>query len=233
MILVPAGDAAMTLEFDERIDPAISARAAGVASAVLAEQLTGIRDVVPTYRSVTVYFDPLQTDQQKLTATLQRLADSVETREPPRRSAIAIPVCYGGDCGPDLAKVAAFAGLSERDVVEIHSAATYRVLMLGFMPGFAYMGIVDPRIAAPRLETPRPRVARGSVGIAKEQTGIYPRDTPGGWQLIGRTPARTFDLTRADPFLLHSGDEVQFVPIAREEFERALSEAEGRVEGRR
>ena len=232
MTVVRAGDAAVTLEFDERIDPAISLRAAGVASAVLAEQLAGIRDVVPTYRSVTVYFDPLRTDQEKLTATLERLAESVETREAPRRPAIRIPVCYGGDYGPDLAKVAAFAGLSEADVIHIHSAATYRVLMLGFTPGFAYMGIVDPRIAAPRLETPRSRVTRGSVGIAKDQTGIYPSDTPGGWQIIGRTPARTFDLTRADPFLLHSGDEVQFVPIAREAFERALGEAEGRVEGR-
>ena len=219
MRVIPAGDAALVAEFDERIDPAISARAAALAGTLVAERLAGVRDVVPTYRSVTVYFDPLQADQQKLTATLHRLAGAAEARELPRRPAISIPVCYGGDCGPDLSKVAAFAGVSEADVIDIHAAATYRVLMLGFTPGFAYMGIVDARIAVPRLETPRQRVPRGSVGIAKEQTGIYPSETPGGWQLIGRTPLRTFDLSRVDPFLLHSGDEVQFMPIARKEFD--------------
>jgi len=219
MTIVPAGDAALVVEFEERIDSAISARGAALAEAIVAQGLAGIRDVVPTYRSVTVYFDPLQTDQQKLTETLHRLAAAAEARELPRRPTISIPVCYGGDYGPDLAAVAAFARVSEADVIDIHAAATYRVMMLGFTPGFAYMGPVDARIAAPRLETPRRRVPRGSVGIAKEQTGIYPSETPGGWQLIGRTPLRTFDLSRADPFLLHSGDEVRFVPIARKEFD--------------
>jgi KipI family sensor histidine kinase inhibitor len=217
--IIPAGDAALVVEFEERIDAGVSARGAALAETVVAQRLAGVRDVVPTYRSVTVYFDPLQTDREKLTVTLRRLADAAEARELPHRPPVSIPVCYGGDCGPDLAKVAAFAGLSEAGVIDIHAAATYRVLMLGFTPGFAYMGLVDPRIAAPRLETPRQRVPRGSVGIAKEQTGIYPSETPGGWQLIGRTPLRTFDLSRADPFLLHSGDEVQFVPIARKEFD--------------
>jgi len=220
MNINPAGDAALVVEFEERIDPAVSARGSALAEAVLAEKLPGIHDVVPTYRSVTVYFDPLHADQQKLSATLRRLADSVAERDVPRRPPITIPVCYGGDCGPDLAAVASFAGLNEAEVIDLHAAASYRVLMLGFMPGFAYMGPVDRRIAAPRLETPRPRVPRGSVGIATEQTGIYPSETPGGWQLIGRTPVRTFDLTRPDPFLLHAGDEVQFVPIAREEFDK-------------
>ena len=220
MTIISAGDAALVVEFEERIDPAVSARGSALAEAVIAERLAGILDVVPTYRSVTVYFDPLHTDQQKLSATLRRLADSVEERDVPRRPPITIPVCYGGDFGPDLAAVASFAGISEADVVAIHAGATYRVLMLGFMPGFSYMGVVDARIAAPRLETPRPRVPRGSVGIAKDQTGIYPSETPGGWQLIGRTPVRPFDLTRPDPFLLHAGDEVRFTPIAREEFDK-------------
>jgi inhibitor of KinA len=217
--IISAGDAAVVLEFDERIDPAISTRAAALAAAVASERFPGVRDVVPTYRSVTVYFDPLRTDQQKLTTTLHRLARVADARELPRTPPVAIPVCYGGDCGPDLATVAAFSGLSEAAVIDLHAAATYRVLMLGFTPGFAYMGIVDARIAASRLETPRQRVPRGSVGIAREQTGIYPSDTPGGWQLIGRTPLRTFDLSRADPFLLHAGDQVQFVPIARRKFD--------------
>jgi inhibitor of KinA len=217
--IVPAGDAALVVEFEEKIDPAISARGAALADALNAEQIAGVRDVVPTYRSVAVYFDPLRTDQQRLAGTLERLAAQPTRPDTRRRASIQIPVCYGGEYGPDLTKVAAFAGLAEADVIALHADATYQVMMLGFMPGFAYMGVVNARIAAPRLETPRPRVPRGSVGIAQEQTGIYPSDTPGGWQLIGRTPVRPFDLDRPDPFLFRSGDNVRFVPIARKEFD--------------
>jgi KipI family sensor histidine kinase inhibitor len=219
MRIVPAGDAVLVVEFEETIDPAVSARGAALAEALTAERIAGIRDVVPTYRSVAVYFDPLQTDQPRLAGTLERLAAQPVPPGTRRRVAIQIPVCYGGEYGPDLATVAAFAGLAEADVIALHAGATYRVMMLGFTPGFAYMGLVDARIAAPRLDTPRPRVARGSVGIAQQQTGIYPSETPGGWQLIGRTPARPFDLGRPDPFLFHAGDEVRFMPIAQKEFD--------------
>ena len=217
--IVPAGDSALVVEFEERIDPVISARGAALADALVAEHIAGVRDVVPTYRSVAVYFDPLRTNQQMLTGALERLAASTSRREWPCRVPIRVPVCYGGDYGPDLARVAAFAGLSENDVSEIHAAGTYQVLMLGFTPGFAYMGVVDARIAVARLETPRSRVPRGSVGIAKEQTGIYPSETPGGWPLVGRTPLRPFDLSRAEPFLFRPGDQVQFLPITRKEFD--------------
>jgi inhibitor of KinA len=217
--IIPAGDAALVIEFEERIDPAVSARGAAVAEALLAERVAGVRDVVPTYRSVAVYFDPLRTDSQVLVATLDRLAATAAGADHHRRAPVRIPVCYGGEYGPDLPRVAAFAGVSEPDAIALHAGPTYRVLMLGFTPGFAYMGLVDSRIAAPRLESPRARVPRGSVGIAREQTGIYPSETPGGWQLIGRTPLRPFDLARPDPFLLRSGDEVQFVPIAAWEFD--------------
>jgi inhibitor of KinA len=222
MRIVPAGDAALVVEFEERIDPIISARAAALAEALVDANLLGIRDVVPTYRSVAVYFDPIETDRQTLTGAIERVAASAGAARLLGRPPIRIPVCYGGDYGPDLARVAAFAGLGEQAVVDLHAGATYRVMMLGFTPGFAYMGVVDSRIAAPRLETPRQRVPPGSVAIAKEQTGIYPSETPGGWQLIGRTPLKAFDLTRPDPFLLRSGDEVRFVPIAPEEFDRRV-----------
>jgi len=131
-----------------------------------------------------------------------------------------VPVCYGGELGPDLPSVAEFARMSPEEVVSIHAGATYRVFMLGFLPGFAYLGAVDERIAAPRQMTPRPRVRRGSVGIAGLQTGIYPADTPGGWQIIGRSPVSPFDLSRSAPFLFSAGDVVQFVPIDRAEYER-------------
>ena len=217
--VVPAGDAALVVEFEDRIDQAINARAVALADALDAEQMPGIRDVVPTHRSVAVYFDPLKTDQRALGRKIEDLVQRPAQVTMQRRDPIRIPVCYGGDYGPDLPRVAAFAGLSEAAVVDLHANTAYRVLMLGFMPGFAYMGLVDSRIAAPRLDTPRTRVPSGSVGIAGVQTGIYPRETPGGWQLIGRTPVRPFDLSRPDPFLFQSGDEVRFFPVAQREFD--------------
>jgi inhibitor of KinA len=133
---------------------------------------------------------------------------------------VRIPVCYDAELGPDLAAVASFAGVSEADVVRVHTGATYRVFMLGFVPGFAYLGTVDERIAMPRRAAPRVRVPAGSVGIAGAQTGVYPAETPGGWQLIGRTPLKPFDPLREDPFLMKSGDAVQFFAIDRAEYDR-------------
>jgi KipI family sensor histidine kinase inhibitor len=129
-------------------------------------------------------------------------------------------VCYAGEFGPDLAAVAAFAAVSETEAVRLHTARTYRVFMLGFMPGFAYMGTVDARIAAPRLPAPRIRVPAGSVGIAGVQTGIYPASTPGGWRIVGRTPLKPFDLSRQEPVLFKSGDAVQFYAIDPGEYAR-------------
>ena len=216
--LVPAGDSALIVEFEERIDPAVNARAIALADAVRAAAIAGIRDVVPTYRSVAVYFDPLSTNYDALVASLERGAVQPFV-EPPDRVPIRIPVCYGGDFGPDIARVAEFGHMKEGDVVAIHSSASYRVFMLGFVPGFAYMGIVDARIAVPRRSTPRVRVPQGSVGIAGAQTGVYPAETPAGWQLIGRTPVNLVDLSRAEPFLLKAGDAVQFFPVDRGQFD--------------
>lgn len=218
--VVPAGDSVVIVEFEERIDPAIAERGAALADALEAARIAGVRDIVPTFRSVAVYFDPLTTDGTALVDAIEHLVDRTAASPRVHRPPIEIPVCYGGDFGPDLSRVAEFGRVSEADVIELHTAVTYHVMMVGFMPGFAYMATVDPRIAAPRLESPRPHVARGSVGIAKEQTGIYPGDTPGGWQVIGRAPVRPFDLSRPDPFLFRAGDEVRFVPIGSEEFER-------------
>jgi inhibitor of KinA len=218
--IVPAGDSALIVEFEERIDPAINARAIALADSLQAAAIAGVRDVVPTYRSVAVFFDPLRTNYDTLLERIERDAgrpapDAARQAEPLR-----IPVCYGGDLGPDLGAVAAFGGISADEVIALHASATYRVFMLGFVPGFAYMGIVDARIAAPRHSTPRVRVPAGSVGIAGVQTGIYPAETPGGWQLIGRTPIKPFDANRAQPFLMKAGDAVRFYAIDRAEYER-------------
>ena len=211
--IVAAGDAALIVQFAERIDPAINARAIAFADALRGLPLPGLLDVVPTFRSVAIYFDPLRTERDRLMERLRALAGA---EAPPVRNAtssIRIPVRYGGEFGPDLAEVARFASASERDVVALHTAVTYRVFMLGFLPGFAYLGTVDARIAAPRRVTPRTHVPAGSVAIAGSQTGIYPSDTPGGWQIVGRTPVKPFDLARAEPCLLKAGDTVQFFPM--------------------
>ena len=215
-----AGDSALIVEFDERIDPEVNARTIACAGAIQAAHVAGVRDVVPTYRSVAVYFDPLHTDYDALMTCLEREAASFTSAAAVERAVVRIPVCYGGDLGPDLSGVASFARMTESDVVRIHTAAIYRVFMLGFVPGFAYLGVVDERIAMPRRATPRVRVPSGSIGIAGVQTGVYSAETPGGWQVIGRTPVKPFDAERAEPFLMEAGDSVQFYPIDRVEYDR-------------
>lgn len=209
--LVRFGDACVSLQLSDSIDPLVNDRCVVVASALETLALRGVRDVVPTYNAVTVHFDPLATDHKRLVAELDRLAADTSARDDRDARSVEIPVSYGGASGPDLSAVAEFAKCSEADVIRMHSGTRYRVYMLGFVPGFAYMGSVDRRIAMPRLDTPRARVAAGSVGIAGEQTGIYPYDTPGGWRIIGWTPSKIFDEPRAEPFLLKAGDYVTFV----------------------
>jgi KipI family sensor histidine kinase inhibitor len=225
--IVSAGDSALVIEFEDRIDPSVNARAIGVADALRTAGLAGVRDIVPTFRSVAIYFDPLHTDGDALVARLEAEASRPFRDALAARSPVRIPVCYGGELGPDLGAVAVFSQMDEAGVVVAHTARTYRVFMLGFVPGFAYLGTVDERIAMPRRSTPRVRVPIGSVGIAGVQTGIYPLETPGGWQLVGRTPTKPFDPDRSEPFLLAAGDAVQFYAIDRDEFLRMEREAQG------
>jgi len=212
-----AGDSAILLELEPVIDPTVNAQAIAIATAVRDQRLAGVRDVIPTYRSVAVHFDPLTCDVDSLRHTMREAAAS------PRRSTsgslVEVPVAYGGDNGPDLDEVAAFAKLSARTVIDRHCGPEYRVFMLGFLPGFAYMGIVDESIAAPRKATPRTRIPAGSVGIAGRQTGVYPRPSPGGWQLIGRTSLQVFDPNREPASLFRAGDRVKFVPVDSHSFE--------------
>jgi KipI family sensor histidine kinase inhibitor len=205
-----AGDSALLLELDAVVDADVNARAIAIAGAVERAGIPGVRAVVPTYRSVAVFFDPLDTDVS-LVAHALRTGPQAGTPQPTAR-VIEVPVAYGGVDGPDIEEVAARARISVQDVIERHVAGDYRVFMLGFLPGFAYMGPVDETIAAPRRAMPRLKVAAGSVGIAGRQTGIYPRESPGGWQLIGRTPVEIFDPARTPASLFAPGDRVRFVP---------------------
>jgi inhibitor of KinA len=218
--VVAAGDSALIVEFEDRIDAAVNARAIAAAEGLQRAAIPGVRDVVPAYRSVAVYFDPLHTDYHRLLEQVHEQARQPSISTAAGVSPLRIPVCYGGEFGPDLATVARFGAITEDEAIRVHTATTYRVFMLGFVPGFAYMGVVDSRIAAPRHSTPRVRVPAGSVGIAGVQTGVYPADTPGGWQLIGRTPVKPFDAARAEPFLMKAGDTVRFYAIDRGEYDR-------------
>ena len=213
--LVHAGDSVVVAELENQIDERVNARAISLAAAIARAGLRGVRDIVPTYRSVAVYYDPLRVDFTRLSDLLstaaRAAADGEDTGRPEPRSPVRIPVTYGGADGPDLADVAAFAKVSEAEVVARHTGRIYRVFMMGFLPGFPYMGTVDPVIAAPRRATPRLRVPAGSIGIAGSQTGMYPAESPGGWQLIGRASIRLFDLSKPNPFLLEPGDDVEFV----------------------
>ena len=216
MIVRAAGDTMLLVEWEQRIDPEINQQAIDLAHRLEARIGHAVRDVVPGYCSLGVHFDPLRTDISALERVIAEEAQQLRVGAAVSESAVVeIPVRYGGADGPDLPHVASLAHCSEAEVVERHTRRTYRVYMLGFVPGFAYMGRVDSSIAAPRHRVPRERVPAGSVGIAGEQTGVYPIATPGGWQLIGRTDTVMFDATRATPSLLKPGDLVRFVAVAR------------------
>ena len=233
---VPAGDSVLVVEGPDRLDVEVNRAVIQLAEAMQGAGLRGVRDIVPSYRSVAIYFDPLLVERVAVEtrarheigrlSALDTARDDPENVEasaeasPEGRSRIRVPVCYGGEHGPDLPEVAALTGVNEAEVVSRHAGRVYRVYMLGFLPGFAYLGTVDERIAAPRRSSPRVRVPVGSVGIAGVQTGIYPVESPGGWQLIGRTPLRPFDWRRVEPCLFRAGDEVEFYPITEAECSR-------------
>ena len=222
--VVRVGDRSVVLEFEQAITPAVNARAIAVAERIRLVAPKGVQDVVESYCAVTVHFDPLRTLVEAVINTLKKAAEREEPHKESGRK-LRVPVCYGGMHGPDLGAVARFARCSDAEVIETHISRNYRVYMLGFLPGFAYMGSVNDRIAMPRRETPRLRVPMGSVGIAGRQTGIYPLEAPGGWQLIGRTPLRAFALDRREPFLFRPGDEVRFESVDDAAFTSLLGES--------
>jgi KipI family sensor histidine kinase inhibitor len=213
-----AGDAALVVEFGDAIDPAVNRRVRKLFLAVERARLDGVRDLVPTYRSLLVSYDPLKTTFDALSDRLADLEAHVAGSPAPPPRVVEIPTAYGGAFGPDLPFVASHSGLTEDEVVAIHSGTDYLVYMMGFSPGFTYLGGMSERIATPRLQTPRAAIPAGSVGIAQQQTGIYPVESPGGWQVIGRTPVSLFDPSRNPPVVVDAGDSIRFVPVAHDEY---------------
>ena len=182
------------------------------------EPVAGIRNLHPAYRSLLVKFNGLRLRHDEVEAILRRYLERLEGIKLPRPRRVEIPVCYGGEFGPDLAEVCAIHGLTPAQVVELHASTEYLVYFLGFVPGFAYLGELPEALVTPRLVVPRRRVPAGSVGIAGNQTGVYPFATPGGWRLIGRTPVAMFRVEREGFSLLAIGDRVRFAPISEERF---------------
>ena len=222
----PVGACGALAVLGSRISETTGARVAALEQAVHRSSIAGIIETVPAFASLLVRYDPLRTDYDGVSAALYRLAEDIEAENVQSGRTVEIPVCYGGAYGEDLPAVAWHAGLSEEEVIRLHSGRTYRIYMLGFLPGFPYLGGLDERLFTPRLPTPRTRIPAGSVGIGGEQTGIYPMESPGGWQLIGRTPLCLSAPGRALPYA--AGDSIRFVPIDAREFERiAAREREG------
>ncbi len=213
--VVPAGDSAILVELGSEIDPTVNDQIYSLASDIENTNINGVTELVPTYRSLLVNYDPMAIGFNEIYDVMNQIVENQSNRESADFEPVVIelPVVYGGEDGPDIENVAGYAGISASEVIEIHSSTDYRVYMIGFAPGFPYLGGLDERIATPRLKTPRVLVPAGSVGIAESQTGVYPNASPGGWQLIGRTATKLFDVNSPKPSKITPGSRVRFVPV--------------------
>ena len=226
---LPTGDTSVCVEFGNEINQKINSEIRAFNILLNEEKIKGVVETVPTYRSIMVHYDPGVISNKQLVARLKALTGKMDKVEIPPSEVLEIPVLYGGEeMGPDMAFVAEHAGISEAEVIKLHTEPEYLIYMLGFTPGFTYLGGLNDKIETPRLKTPRVKIPAGSVGIAGKQTGVYPIDSPGGWQLIGRTPVRMYDPNREVPILPQAGQYIKFTAIDRAEFDRiAAAEAAG------
>ncbi|PRX19718.1 inhibitor of KinA [Orenia metallireducens] len=215
----PASDNSILVKFGDEIKKEINQEIQVMLHLLEKEAIAGVIEYIPSYTKLMIVYDPLTMDYDDLVAKLKELEDRMDTFSTPSTKIIEIPVMYGGEYGPDLEAVAKYNNLSTEEVIKIHSSRDYLIYMLGFTPGFPYLGGMSKKIATPRLKKPRKKVPAGSIGIAEQQTGIYPISSPGGWQIIARTPIKLFDPHRKVPFLLEAGAYLRFIPIRPEKFE--------------
>jgi len=220
------GDRGLLVEYGDGIDPEVNTKVRSMAIVIERDTPEGIIETIPTYRSLLLVYNPSVTDPQILKKALNKLEEQLEEVEIPAPKTVEIPVCYGGEFGPDIEYIAKMHNLTVDEVIQLHCEPEYLIYMVGFTPGFAFLGGLTERLHTPRLETPRTLIPKGSVGIANNQTGIYPIASPGGWQLIGRTPLLVFAPKRPDPFLYQAGDRIKFRPILPEEYARLAKEEE-------
>lgn len=212
--VMPAGDSALVVEFGNEINEAVNEKVHALAKKIRQENIPGITEMIPTFRSLLVSYDMLQISYSKLSVMLSVLSRELEMNQAAHHRIVKIPCCYGARFGADLTDMERLTGLSREKIIELHSSVDYKIYMLGFLPGFVYLGGLDKRLEVPRLDTPRVRIGKGAVGIGGNQTGIYPMDSPGGWRLIGGTPVDLYDPEREDPVLLRAGEYIRFVPIS-------------------
>ncbi|GAB58242.1 5-oxoprolinase subunit PxpB [Rheinheimera nanhaiensis] len=229
--LTVAGENALMLYFDQRIDPAISALVQQACALIKVELGEDVIDILPSYASVLVIFNPFSTDLYRVQAQLQHCLAQLQTADSHSGKVVELPVYYSEESGPDLALIARTKNISIDEVIKRHQAISYRVYAIGFAPGFAYLGEVDPLLQMPRLATPRAKVPRGAVAIADRQTAVYPAPSPGGWNLIGLCPTRMFN-PQAEPVMpVAVGDEVRFMAIDKAEFLRLGGELPAQLTG--
>jgi len=217
------GDRALLVELGDQIDPSINEKVRELFLRLDRRPLEGVVELVPSYRSLMVVYDPLRTGFDRLRDEILGLQQGADPSLVPQPRTLSVPVVYGGEYGPDLEWVAGFHKISPEQVITLHTGTTYRVYMIGFTPGYPYLGELPEGLATPRRETPRTVVPQGSVAIAQRQTGIYPVQSPGGWHILGWTPIRLFDASQWPPTPLEMGDRVRFFPIHREDIHRWTS----------
>ena len=219
-------DSSLLIQFGDEISPEINARISAVVKLLKNCQIEGVVDLIPSYTALLINYNPLVIHYKQLKKRVEEILKMDVKGDASARKVVEIPVLYGGDAGPDLKNIAEHAGLTEQEVIDIHTSRDYLIYMLGFLPGFCYLGGLDERIHTPRLASPRIRIREGSVGIGGNATGIYPMDSPGGWQLMGRTPVRAYDPNREEPILFRAGDIIRFVPVDVDSYRRITREIE-------
>lgn len=214
-----AGDNGLLVEFGEGIDSRVNAKVRAMARSLGKDRPLGVLEMIPTYRSVLFFYDPELTNPDKLCTLIEQVEKSLEKIDIQPFKIVEIPVCYADEFGPDIENVQKTHGLTRKEVILLHSKPEYLIYMVGFTPGFAFLGGLDEKLHTPRLATPRMLVPEGSVGIANNQTGMYPIASPGGWQIIGKTPLKLFAPDRANPFIYKAGDKIKFKPISKPEYD--------------
>ena len=223
-------ETAVSIEFGQEISEETLKKITKFNQFIKENPFSGLLSTIPAYTTLTLYFNPIvlmndaglkgRTCLDKISEYLKSVNLETKINQSTNHKIIHVPVCYDVKFGLDLEELTSFYQLKKEEIIQIHSAATYTVFMIGFVPGFPYLGGLSEKLTAPRKQNPRKAIPAGSVGIAGQQTGIYPLETPGGWQIIGRTPLKLFDANKAQPSLLKAGDQIKFEPISLSEFER-------------
>lgn len=219
MKIQPSGDRGILITLGEGIDPETNRKVTALAAAISNEQIMGVEDLIPSYNQLSIQYNPLISDYDSICRIAKLLEDSLGEMTKAKQEILHIPVLYGGETGKDLAFVASYSNLPEEEVINIHTSTAYLIYMLGFTPGFPYLGGLSEKIRTPRLSEPRQKIKAGSVGIADSQTGIYPIDSPGGWRIIGHTPVVLFDWNKTPPALFKTGQYIRFYSVTEEEYE--------------